>query len=104
MQQQMMMNRMNMATTNQQVPVVTATAVPMNSTIPTVTATTVSATTVAPTAPPKEGVMPNGGNAQSGGGGGDLTSQLNQLAQLHQSGALSDAEYQSAKNRVLGLS
>jgi len=103
MQQQMMMNRMNMATTNQQVPVVTATAVPMNSTIPTVTATTVSATTVAPTAPPKEGVMPNGGNAQSAGGGGDLTSQLNQLAQLHQSGALSDAEYQSAKNRVLGL-
>ena len=37
------------------------------------------------------------------GGGGDLTSQLNQLAQIHQSGALTDAEYKSAKNRVLGL-
>ena len=100
MQRQMMqMSTMNVATTNQQVPVATATAVPMNTTVPTVTATTVDS---APTAPPKEGMMPNSGNAQSGGGG-DLTSQLNQLAQLHQSGALTDAEYKSAKNRVLGL-
>jgi len=100
MQRQMMqMSTMNVATTNQQIPVATATAVPMNTTVPTVTATTVNS---APTAPPKEGMMPNSGNAQSGGGG-DLTSQLNQLAQIHQSGALTDAEYKSAKNRVLGL-
>ena len=36
------------------------------------------------------------------GGGGDITSQLAQLSQLHQSGALSDAEYQTAKMKVLG--
>eukprot|EP00938_MAST-03A_sp_MAST-3A-sp1_P003280 g3280.t1 len=65
MQRQMMqMSTMNVATTNQQVPVATATAVSMNTTVPTVTATTVNS---APTAPPKEGMMPNSGNAQSGG-------------------------------------
>jgi len=105
LQQQQMMNRNNMmmmsSTMNTtSVPTVTATAIPMNTTIPTVQATTVQvdANSVDPTAPPKEGMM----MGSVSGGGGDITSQLAQLSQLHQSGALSDAEYQTAKMKVLG--
>jgi hypothetical protein len=35
-------------------------------------------------------------------GGSDLTAQLNQLAQLHQSGILSDEEFAAAKAKLLG--
>ena len=34
-------------------------------------------------------------------GGSDLTAQLNQLAQLHAAGVLSDAEFAAAKQKVL---
>ena len=34
-------------------------------------------------------------------GGSDLTTQLNQLAQLHAAGVLSDAEFATAKQKVL---
>ena len=35
-------------------------------------------------------------------GGNDPVAQLQQLAQLHQSGALSDEEFAQAKSRILG--
>jgi membrane protease subunit (stomatin/prohibitin family) len=35
-------------------------------------------------------------------GGGDLLSQLQQLASLHQAGILSDAEFSAAKAKLLG--
>jgi len=35
--------------------------------------------------------------------GGDTTEQLAQLAQLHSSGALSDAEFTAAKAKLLGI-
>jgi len=35
-------------------------------------------------------------------GGNDLTAQINQLAQLHQSGILSDEEFAAAKAKLLG--
>lgn len=34
--------------------------------------------------------------------GGDLTAQLNNLNQMHASGALSDEEYAAAKKKLLG--
>ncbi len=36
------------------------------------------------------------------GGGADITGQLQNLAQLHQSGALSDEEFATAKKKLLG--
>jgi len=35
-------------------------------------------------------------------GGADMTAQLNNLNQMHQSGALSDEEYAAAKKKLLG--
>jgi hypothetical protein len=35
--------------------------------------------------------------------GNDMTDQLNQLAQLHDSGVLSDEEFAAAKQKVLGI-
>jgi len=36
------------------------------------------------------------------GGGGELTDQLQQLANLHQSGVLSDEEFAAAKAKLIG--
>jgi hypothetical protein len=43
--------------------------------------------------PPQQSAPPPAGN--------DVTSQLNQLAQLHASGVLSDEEFAAAKQKVL---
>jgi hypothetical protein len=40
--------------------------------------------------------------AQSGGGATDRIAQLQQLASLHESGALTDEEFAAAKAQVLG--
>ena len=40
--------------------------------------------------------------AAPAGASDDMVGQLNQMAQLHQSGALSDEEYATAKARILG--
>jgi hypothetical protein len=42
------------------------------------------------------------GGGQPAGGEGDRVAKLEKLAQLHASGALSDAEFADAKNRLLG--
>lgn len=47
---------------------------------------------------------PNGGGAANGGaagGGADLVQSLRELADLHASGALTDEEFQQAKDRLL---
>lgn len=43
-----------------------------------------------------------GASADQAGGGQDTTAQLEQLAKLHQSGALSDEEFAAAKAKLLG--
>ncbi len=51
----------------------------------------------APAAPPAAAPAP-----AAPAGGNDPVAQLQQLAQLHQSGALSDEEFAQAKSRILG--
>jgi hypothetical protein len=50
-----------------------------------------------PAAPPAAAPAP-----AAPAGGNDPVAQLQQLAQLHQSGALSDEEFAQAKSRILG--
>jgi hypothetical protein len=45
---------------------------------------------------------PETGTDSGGGGDGDLVGQLRELADLHAAGALSDDEFQLAKDRLLG--
>ena len=64
----------------------------------------------APTGPARGEVRPAGGSAAppapapSGGssGGGDTVAELERLAKLRDSGALTDAEFEQQKARVLG--
>jgi hypothetical protein len=55
--------------------------------------------TAAPAAP---AAAPPPAPAPAAAGGDDTTAQLQQLAQLHQSGALNDEEFAQAKARILG--
>ena len=52
-------------------------------------------------APPPEAYAPPPPAPPPAPAGTDLTSQLNQLAQLHASGVLSDEEFAAAKQKVL---
>ncbi len=52
----------------------------------------------APTAP----TVPTAPGAPNVGGSADLASQLQQLSQLRASGALSEEEFQAAKDKLLG--
>lgn len=54
------------------------------------------ATYAAPEQPPAGQLRPPGAPA-------DTTAQLAQLAQMHTSGALSDAEFAAAKSKLLGV-
>ena len=52
-------------------------------------------------APPPQAYAPPPPAPAPAPAGNDLTSQLNQLAQLHASGVLSDEEFATAKQKVL---
>ncbi len=52
-------------------------------------------------APPPQAYAPPPPAPAPAPAGNDLTSQLNQLAQLHASGVLSDEEFAAAKQKVL---
>ncbi len=56
----------------------------------------------APAAPAPAAAPPAAPAPPAAAGGNDPVAQLQQLAQLHQSGALSDEEFAQAKSRILG--
>ena len=56
----------------------------------------------APAAAPPAAAPPAAPAPAAAAGGNDPVAQLQQLAQLHQSGALSDEEFAQAKSRILG--
>jgi hypothetical protein len=56
-----------------------------------------------PPPPPQQQYAPPPAAAPAAAGpGDDLVAQINQLAQLHQQGILSDEEFSAAKQRLLG--
>jgi hypothetical protein len=52
--------------------------------------------------PPQQYAPPPAAAPPAAGGGDDLVSQIQELAQLHQQGILSDDEFAAAKQRLLG--
>ncbi len=50
----------------------------------------------------QEGVAQAKAGGSAGGAGGNVTAELQKLAELHKSGVLSDAEFAAAKAKLLG--